>query len=84
MQLNERFTFRLHHFFVFYFLFKGGALTDSFSVFFGKVFFFACFAYLAYKEEINKRNISVFGEKQEINEIGFLNVLKAIVLVKKS
>lgn len=60
-------------------------LADSHSVFFFFLtcFFFACFAYLAYKEEIIKRNISVFGEKQEKNEIGFLNVLKAIVLVKK-
>lgn len=54
------------------------------SLFKGFLFFFACFAYLAYKEEINKRNISVFGEKkQEKDDIGFLNVLKAIVLVKK-
>lgn len=38
MQLNERFTFRLHHFFVFYFLFKGEVLWQIPSVSFCKRF----------------------------------------------
>lgn len=64
---------------------KGRCFDRFLQCLFIKVFFFfACFAYLAYKEEINKRNISVFGEKsRKKDDIGFLNVLKAIVLVKK-
>lgn len=78
----ERFPFRLHHS-VFYFLFKGGGALTVFLCPFLKIFFFLLALLLPLtKKRLTKGTFLSLVKSRKKTRIEFLNVLKAIVLVK--